>query len=196
MEVDQDIQVEAICPGGDLILLVGNQSNPKSKSKLLVSSTVMCNTSPVFRRMLRPYFREGRALRSPSTPQEISLPEDSSQGMATMCGLLHYNIAYLDGCNWTSERLAELASTLDKYACCEVLRLPAQALISQYLERNGKEASIKELIQITAASYVVDDRRSFIFATRRLAMMVDGYFLNHIEPKVDNVHLPSKVLRK
>lgn len=193
MDAQSQINIQKICPGGDIVLIVGDKW--ESKSKLLVSSTIMCNTSAVFKAMLGSNFREGQATRSPYFAQEIPLPEDSPQGVGDMCGLLHHNMDCVHRGTWTAERLYELVTTVDKYGCVELLRLQAQALIHQFLGRSASEVSIDDLIRMTAASYLMEDGPCFKFATRRLILMVKGSFSAQQQADTNNF-LPARALRK
>lgn len=110
--------LETIRPGGDLILQVMNEP-----IGLLVSSSWLSASSPVFQTMLEGQFSEGRATRSTDSPQTIQLPDDSWSGMRDMCALLHLNMDFIREHDWVTTRLLDLAIVSDKYGVAKALQL-------------------------------------------------------------------------
>ncbi|ESU09107.1 hypothetical protein FGSG_04047 [Fusarium graminearum PH-1] len=75
---------EDFAPDGDVIFIV------KGKTRVRVHSVVIKCASPVFTAMLKPSFKEGRALaESGDSPIEIPLPEDNPEEWGWICRALH-----------------------------------------------------------------------------------------------------------
>lgn len=73
---------------GDVVPVVGSPP----EARLLVCSSTLRKTSPVFKAMIDGEFREGRsAPRSTDASQEVALPDDSGQAVSDMCDFLHHN---------------------------------------------------------------------------------------------------------
>lgn len=109
---------------GDLILIV----RTRNQRKLLVSSTILCNASPVFKARLSPDFcYYTSAQRSPESPQVNFLLDDSATAVLDMCSLLHHQMNFVRQGVWYARRLFNLAKTADKYECADILRLQTQA---------------------------------------------------------------------
>ena len=80
--LQQGVRHARHCKKGDVILILENET------KLLVSSTMLVEASPVFNAMFGTNFKEGQNL-SPDNPPEISLPDDDPDAMFLLCELLH-----------------------------------------------------------------------------------------------------------
>ncbi|KAF0645185.1 hypothetical protein FPSE5266_05232 [Fusarium pseudograminearum] len=75
---------EDFAPDGDVIFIV------QGKTRVRVFSAVIKCASPVFAAMLKPNFKEGRALaKSGDSPIEIPLPEDNPEELGWICRALH-----------------------------------------------------------------------------------------------------------
>lgn len=187
----ETIQRETLWPDGDVLLLV-EHTEPR---KLLVSSTILSATSPVFKAMLNGHFKEGQASRSPDQPLEIELDDDIDAGMADMCALLHHRMEIICDSPWHTSRLELLALTIDKYDCKDKLQLQTQALISHYLDRHPYPTNVDDAASVMKAAYLLDDGRAFNAITNRLILRSSSSF-SGLQVPCELQILPERVLCK
>ena len=141
--------------------------------------------------MLKPAFREGNTARSPQDPQEISLPEDSPEGVMDMCLLLHHNTKRLLQGLWSAYRLYHLAVTLDKYDCIEVCRLQCEALMARY-SSPPCESNFEDYSMITATAYILGDSSAFRSATNKLITNITAsYSKMRAFPEIGDIFPPQ-----
>lgn len=120
--------VENIAPDGDVILVVG-----AGKKKLRVTSQTLSSTSPVFKALLGPHFREGQQARSSQDPVAIELPEDPAVGMRMLCRLLEcFEFPPRKSAPFSTEIL-EFVICADKYDCLKAVRWQAKGMLSERL---------------------------------------------------------------
>ena len=154
--------MEIIVPEGDVVLVVDD-----TKTQLRVSSHILSPTSPVFKALLGPHFREGQQPRSSRNPINIALPEDYSEGMRIVCRLLHHNIATNDMIPGYTDML-EFAMTADKYDVVAPLYWPIRGMLSAWLRHHPQQYKVQSLAHIIGAAYVLGDSNTFKLATAQL----------------------------
>ncbi|KAK3703174.1 hypothetical protein LTR37_014651 [Vermiconidia calcicola] len=163
-----DVQTEKIASSGDVVLLVGKQI----KVKLIVSTTVLTDTSKVFAALLGPMFREGQGLASSPQPKEIALPDDDPAAMSDLCHLLHnkpiFGMIQKDAMA-ASARILAFAVVCDKYTCAEALLLQAKAILHEW-QMDCEGPTMTSTFRITVASYLLGHKAVFKSPTEALAL--------------------------
>ena len=183
------VTVETIKSGGDVTLLVGEDEDCVG---LLVSSTWLSSTSPVFQAMLEGRFSEAVTTRSAESPQELFLPHDDPSGIRDLCAFIHHNVELINT-PWSIDRILELAIAMDKYDCTSPLQLQTQALLLEYLDGNTDASDPEEAGSVLAAAWLFEDRRAFNIITQRLIQSYIGP-LSLLHTSADEDELPYKVL--
>ncbi|KAK5129707.1 hypothetical protein LTR08_002951 [Meristemomyces frigidus] len=142
---------------GDIVLTVNNVL------ELMVSSVVLCLSSPVFKVMLGPHFAEGHAILSnqATTPKNIPLPEDDPAAMKLICLLLHNQNKsvpkYLHGAE-----LLQFATTVDKYDCASAVEFASAVYMqSVVLSPHSNDYFTRHPVLVLQAAYLLDDADSF-----------------------------------
>lgn len=95
-------------------------------------SQILTLSSPVFKSMLGPSFKEGHTLAAASTI-ELSLPEDDPRAMAILCHILHlrnHNVSLYP----SAKQVLDVAQLADKYDCTEAAMLSAHCWITGLLD--------------------------------------------------------------
>lgn len=107
-------------PDGDAILVIPG-SDPNSNGRFLVSSTVLCIASPVFKVLLTSlHFQEGLDVQKGLCP-EILLAEDDQEAMQILLSILHFKNPE-DYFQLDAEVIAKIAVHCDKYDCIEAMK--------------------------------------------------------------------------
>ncbi|EME41939.1 hypothetical protein DOTSEDRAFT_27045 [Dothistroma septosporum NZE10] len=146
-----------IAPGGDVILIVGDD-----KKRLQVSSTMLFATSSVFKALLGPHFREGQQPRSAAMPVEVALPDDDFMADAWLCALVHHKPAAELEENRDVRHMLAFAIVVDKYDSIGALRLQSRALMMRFTEcKPSADHSDVTMLEALAAAYLLGDLRSF-----------------------------------
>ncbi|WPA99334.1 uncharacterized protein RHO25_003951 [Cercospora beticola] len=181
--------IQEIAPDGDVILVVGSDKFPKIK--LRVSSVLLANTSPVFKTMFGPHFREGRQLRNSAnhSPPEVPLPDDEWLPMTLLCKMAHLRCEEREPVCGPRE-LHSLAKLIDKYCCAAPLRLQSSALLLTVLHRgDGYKIKDEDLWNLSSAAYLMDCSQAFKVATSKLLLNTQDVFqLRTID------HLPANTV--
>ncbi|KAK3696164.1 hypothetical protein LTR37_018066 [Vermiconidia calcicola] len=163
MADSHDVNTEQIASAGDVVLVVGTQT----EVKLLISSTVLSSASKVFAALLGPAFREGQGLASASQPKQTTLREDEPQAMSDMCNFLHGRavVGFLEVA--PSARILSIAIAADKYACVDAQRSYSRAILSAHLRVFNHESMLVSG-ELMLAAYLLDSSEAFSEATSRL----------------------------
>lgn len=105
-----------------------------SVNKIHVSSHLLSYSSPVFKSMLDPHFKEGMTLAT-SSSVEIPLPDDDFRAMTTLCRVLHLRTATVES-KPDAEHILAISTLVDKYDCAEAVAPIAQCWIGEHLNRS------------------------------------------------------------
>ncbi|KAK5658128.1 hypothetical protein OQA88_2684 [Cercophora sp. LCS_1] len=125
----------AATPGNDVAM--ASNLNP---TEIIVSSTVLCLVSPVFKAMLTGPFHEARALAtSQSTSQlyDLVLPEDNAPTMTILLQVLHHRYDGLPT-GLSPADLEKLAFAIDKYDCAQPFRHIGAIWVARWLHAKCK----------------------------------------------------------
>jgi hypothetical protein len=187
--------VDIATADGDILLVLG-------ETRLRVSSVILSSASPVFKTMFRPNFKEGQGDRSAQDPKEVAMVDDDLAAMTTLCRLLHHQRSLPEDLHDQgslephARELLKLAVLADKYDCTGSIQMAVGYLFFD-LAASSKpgEMPMAALLYLTAASFVMEDRRHFALFTRRLMMdHTSDYILVAHHPAV--AILPGLFLRK
>ncbi|TVY71521.1 hypothetical protein LSUE1_G005374 [Lachnellula suecica] len=105
-----DTETVKIDSAGDVLLIVGSA---EPATRLLVSSKALSLSSPVFKAMFGPRYKEGSDLNL-NCPTEVSLPEDDPEAMTLLCNCLHFRTDHIPR-NIEFPLIKALAILCDKY---------------------------------------------------------------------------------
>lgn len=146
-----------IAHDGDLILIV------HGSRQLRVSSVVLCNTSKVFKAMLRSDFAEAQAFRNnkgATTPVPLQLPDDDPEGTLLICTAIHLRDDLLPE---TVEHatILSFATLADKYGCAHALKHVAGHWLCSASTREVEYRTFN----IIKAAYLLDHLKSFALIT-------------------------------
>lgn len=147
----------AIHPDGDVVFIVGDK-----KSRLLVSSVILRNSSPVFNVLLGPKYAEGQKLSSKGSV-EISLPEDDPEALTTILCVLHGRNDRVPE-EIPGDDLCEIATLCDKYD----LFIPLKFAIQQWLNARRLVNEPSEIWLLMSAAYWFRHEKVFAKATHDL----------------------------
>jgi hypothetical protein len=147
--------------------------------RLLASSEVLMNKSPVFKALLGPNFSEGQQPRSAADPLTIELEDDDTESMAIFCTLLHKSVG--DAClniydkvqaTPAATRLARLAIVVDRYAAVDQLdHEDLLTLFDPFMDRNGEyKMDMEKTSDLAVAAYLLHLGDLFSLFTRRLIL--------------------------
>ncbi|CZS82259.1 unnamed protein product [Fusarium graminearum] len=130
---------EDFAPDGDVIFIV------KGKTRVRVHSVVIKCASPVFTAMLKPSFKEGRALaESGDSPIEIPLPEDNPEEWGWICRALHCQ-AHTMLWKPTLLQLWSVWLLVDKYDMKDSMQLSLKLWTSEKIQKAMSLQSSRDL---------------------------------------------------
>lgn len=189
--VNVDIAAE-----GDVILVL-------QKTRLRVSSAILCNASPVFKTMFGPSFADGQGQRSAGNPKEVALHDDDLRAMTRLCRILHHQNQTRDTLLFSSEdvddcvdHLFALTVVVDKYNCSDSVEAVIKCLLSELASISLSElVSATATLVLSAVAYKINDCRYFALLTRRLALDF-GFNYSKLADEYALEALPSMFLRK
>ena len=171
MEVDHNETVH-VAPSGDLKLLVDyeNEDSESTLSKIIVvSSTVLCLASPVWRAMFDPqgHFMEAKQ----SGSREVHLADDDPKALLILLDIAHLNFERVPSA-LSFDELLKVSVLCDKYDTVNLVHPWAsnwiQALCSSHLNPGfeewlfidwtfGEESAYKSLSVILVGSIKTDE---------------------------------------
>lgn len=133
--------------------------------ELCVSSVVLCNTSEVFRAMLKPSWAEGQALKgaNETSPANIKLPDDDSSAMRFLVAALHHRYDLFEE-KISVELMHKVALLADKYACTTALKYVASSWF-EGITYNDLCIWSEELVE---AAFMLDHPKGFGVITNRV----------------------------
>lgn len=185
--------VDIATTNGDVFLTLG-------QTRLRVSSVILSSASPVFKAMLGPDFLEGQGERSAQNPKEIPLPDDDVAVMTRLCRLLHHQ----GDCSSRDPKavaasargLFNLAVLADKYDCIGSIQMAGGYLLFDLESATSAgRAPVQAMLNLVAASYILEDGRHFALFTRRLVLdFANTFSTMSSEPAL--AVLPNVFLRK
>ncbi|ROV92286.1 hypothetical protein VSDG_07238 [Cytospora chrysosperma] len=155
----------AIHPDGDVVFIVGDK-----KSRLMVSSVILRNSSPVFDVLLGPKYAEGQELSSKGSV-EVPLPEDDPEALTTILCVLHGRNDRVPE-EIPGDKLCEIATLCDKYD----LFIPLKFAIQQLLNARRLVNEPSELWLLMSAAYWFRHEKVFAKATHDLIKYHVGSF--------------------
>lgn len=137
---------EVITTLGDVILEIADKTSEQGKRKLLVSSAVLSNASPVFSKMFSGGSYAGHAL-STTSPQTVPLPDDDPNSIFLICLITHLKIFKLpEMLNMTD--FTNFAHVCHKYSCVEAVHTHSIVWCS-FLMQYPEDAGFEKLILAT-----------------------------------------------
>ncbi|GKU16407.1 unnamed protein product [Fusarium langsethiae] len=165
---DDTPSFEDFAPDGDVVFIV------QGKTRVRVHSAVMKCAYSVFAAMLKPNFKEGRALaESGDTPVEIPLPEDDSEAFGWVCRALHRQA---DTRLWkpTLTQLASIWLLVDKYNLKGSMQLSPDLWTSESIEERYSDHAFW-IFAVT--SLKLREAEHFETATRELILKSETPFI-------------------
>lgn len=174
------------------VLLVCDQTT------ILVSSEVLTRNSSYFGALLGPNFFEGQAPRSAENPQRIELPDDDSVGTILLCYYLHSGLGKVHPRVFaseqygmpTSERLAQLAISADKYHVVEYMNENEVIRLLEPFRKVGyrKGMPFEQMADLAVAAYLLEQEELFSLFTRCLVIdyceplsnLLPSHFYDHV----------------
>jgi hypothetical protein len=142
-------------PNGDVILSCDDEDSATTKS-FRVSSKILQLASPVFIRMLSPFFKEGQELLQANCVR-IHLEDDDARLISLVLDVLHYKadreFHILD-----SEDLARLSIHCDKYDCTKALGPWVSTWFNEVVETGQ---SVMDIGFCLLACYTFNDPKRF-----------------------------------
>ncbi|CAF3540983.1 unnamed protein product [Fusarium graminearum] len=155
---------EDFAPDGDVIFIV------KGKTRVRVHSVVIKCASPVFTAMLKPSFKEGRALaESGDSPIEIPLPEDNPEEWGWICRALHCQ-AHTMLWKPTLLQLWSVWLLVDKYDMKDSMQLSLKLWTSEKIQKAMSLQSSRDLWILMVLSKMNRDADNFKIASCELIL--------------------------
>lgn len=148
---------DTIYPDGDVVFIVGDK-----KSRLLVSSVILRNSSPVLNALLGPKYAEGQHLLSKGSV-EVPLPEDDPEALTDILCVLHGRNDRVPE-DIPVETLCDIATLCDKYD----LFVPLKFAIQQWLKVSWLVTDSSKSWLLMSAAYWFRHEKVFSEATRDL----------------------------
>jgi hypothetical protein len=158
-----------IHPGGDVILICGNggdkikygaelrrfydcKTESDMRRRLRVSSVFLVHTSPVFKALLGPHFKEGNVLAA-SSSVEIPTPDDDSAAMELISLVLHHKDipSEID-----ADSLCTVATCCDKYAVLIAMKPAINLWLDACLKTSMTDVTAIELLNLAFKFKAVD----------------------------------------
>ncbi|KAM0414311.1 hypothetical protein ACHAPD_007562 [Fusarium lateritium] len=176
---DQQI-VEDLIPGGDLILAVGPE-----RRLLGVSSSFLCEISPVFAVMFGPNFEEGHRLRS-TQPEDsemvLELPDDNAQAFCNTIRVLYG--ADPATADFEPAEIHKITIVVDKYDMIPRFTFASTYWFTKYSWTDDPE----ETWQLTTAAYWMQNPDAFFNFSKKLIKQLQTSHLSHVD------NMPDKML--
>ncbi|KAK5695125.1 hypothetical protein LTR17_024598 [Elasticomyces elasticus] len=174
---------------GDVIILL------LDKAEIRVSSAILSQASPVFKKMLGPHFLEGQAPRSSAQPKEIKLHDDEPKALEMLLKLVHFYD--IEDVAVTPPGLLGLAVLADKYDCAKSLTLMTEALLKRCVDGGEplQSARVPFWARLATAAYLLRSSKSFTKYTRHLIVNCTVSCLSIMDLE-DCRSLPSSLICK
>jgi hypothetical protein len=168
-----------IAEGGKVVLIVGPEER-----RLCVSVSSLKNVSKVFHTTFGPHFSEGQNLGDISSgPKEVQMPEDNADAIEIICSMMHF-------CNVPQEvgldLMLHIAIAADKFDCSIVLQHASMLWLDLKKPKN-----LAELARLMAASYILNNSKTFSQVTLAMAF---GHRDSYLALEEQEIGLHSSVL--
>ncbi|KAL1640812.1 hypothetical protein SLS58_006635 [Diplodia intermedia] len=195
--IDPETMITDIDPEGDVLFYFEQPGEGEDTTirhfALRVCSKVMKLSSPVFRAMLGPHFREGQNLSQATTeePTIIPLPDDDFASMKIICEALHYKETVLPA-NWIT-----FAGLVDKYDMKDTMRFTSEAWLADELCKKGPSDKLwyqEHPEELVLAAHLLDTPRAFRTASLALMRRHNTHYLDLAPLLLEEHPLPYSVL--
>ncbi|KAM0444064.1 hypothetical protein ACHAQK_002816 [Fusarium lateritium] len=176
---DQPI-VEELIPKGDLLLAVG-----RSRRYFLITSSFLCEISPVFSVMFGPSFEEGNRLRSmqhEDSEMVLELPDDDAQAFYNTIRALYG--ADPSAKNYETVEIQKVAIVADKYDMASRFTFATSYWFAKYAWTDDPE----ETWHLATAAFWFKNSDAFFNFSKKLVKKLQESHLGYI------VGMPDKVL--
>ncbi|KAG8673176.1 hypothetical protein FPOAC1_006482 [Fusarium poae] len=172
--------VEVLIPGGDLILAVGPE-----RRLFGVSSSFICEISPVFAVMFGPNFEEGHRLRS-TQPEDsemvLELPDDNAQAFCNTLRVLYG--ADPATADFEPAEIHKITIVVDKYDMVSRFTFASAYWFTKYSWTDDPE----ETWQLTTAAYWMQNPDAFFNFSKKLIKQLQTSHLSYVD------NMPDKML--
>ncbi|KAF4343913.1 hypothetical protein FBEOM_2148 [Fusarium beomiforme] len=172
--------VRDLIPGGDLILAIGRPG----RKLFRVSSSFLCEISPVFAVMFGPSFEEGNRLssRQPGDPEMVlELPDDDVIGFENAFFVLYG--ADPSTQDFDSDDIQRVAILADKYDMVSRFAFASAYWFAKYAWADDPE----ETWQLTTAAYWLQNSDAFFTFSKKLVKQLQTSHLSHVAGMHDKV---------
>ncbi|KAF9765619.1 hypothetical protein IL306_002086 [Fusarium sp. DS 682] len=171
--------VRELITGGDLILAIG-----PGRKLYKVSSSFLCEISPVFAVMFGPNFEEGHRLRSrqPGDPEMVlELPDDDEIAFDNAILVLYG--ADPSTKDFDPDDIQRLAILADKYDMVSRFTFASAYWFAKYAWADDPE----EIWQLTIAAYWLQNSEAFFTFSKKLIKQLQASHLGHVAGMHDKV---------
>ncbi|KFY38438.1 hypothetical protein V495_06586 [Pseudogymnoascus sp. VKM F-4514 (FW-929)] len=163
-----------ITADGDTILVIGPE-----EARLCVHSFLLQAASKVFKAMFGPHFKEGQRSDLNGSKKEIPLPEDDVDAMTVVCAVIHHRND-LTPEKISSSEILQIAVVADKYDC----RVALKHATHHWLDHRNV-VSLKELMQLMTAAYLLHQKDPFSAITHAIIMEHNDSYLSFAQDQID-----------
>ncbi|KAF4447993.1 Tetratricopeptide repeat protein 15 [Fusarium austroafricanum] len=176
--VDQPAAVQDLIPGGDLILAVG-----PSRTLFRISSSFLCEISPVFAVMFGPNFEEGHRLRSMQSDTEmvLELPDDDAQVFSNTIRVLYGADPVTK--DYEPAEVQQMAVLVDKYNMISRFTFASAFWFSKYTCTDDPE----ETWQLATAAFWLQNSEAFFSFSKKLVKQVQVSHLSYVAGMPDKI---------
>lgn len=171
--------VEDLVPGSDLILAVG-----PGRKLYGVSSSFLCEISPVFAVMFGPNFEEGHRLRS-TQPEDsemmLELPDDNAQAFCNTIRVLYgADPATVD---FEPSEIQKISIVVDKYDMVPRFTFASAYWFAKFPWIDDPE----ETWQLTTAAFWMQNPDAFFNFSKKLIKQLQSSHLSYVDDMPDKV---------
>ncbi|KFX99975.1 hypothetical protein V490_01553 [Pseudogymnoascus sp. VKM F-3557] len=170
----EDNPCDRITADGDTILVIGPE-----EARLCVHSFLLQAASKVFKAMFGPHFKEGQRSDLDGSKKEVLLPEDDADVMTVVCAVIHHRNDLTPGQMLPSEVL-QIAVVADKYDC----RVALKHATHHWLDHRNV-GSLKELMQLMTAAYLLNQAAAFSAITYAIIMEHTDSYISFAQDQID-----------
>jgi hypothetical protein len=171
--------VEELIPKGDLLLAVG-----PSRRYFMITSSFLCEISPVFSVMFGPSFEEGNRLRSMQNEDSemvLELPDDDAQAFYNTIRALYGGDPSAE--NYETVDIQKVAIVADKYDMSSRFTFATAYWFTKYAWTDDPE----ETWHLTTAAFWFKDSDAFFSFSKKLVKQEQESHLGYIAGMPDKV---------
>jgi hypothetical protein len=171
--------IEELIPKGDLLLAVG-----PSRRYFMITSSFLCEISPVFSVMFGPSFEEGNRLRSmqhQDSEMVLELPDDDAQAFYNTIRALYG--ADPSAKNYETVEIQKVAIVADKYDMAPRFTFAVAYWFAKYALTDDPE----ETWHLTTAAFWFKDSDAFYNFSKKLVKQLQESHLGYIAGMPDKV---------